>query len=437
MGRDMAWLGRLKIRTNFKKFTPFVTILVPQERVKILNYAYIDQEPVYFDLSLPRDFKKVILQFNFRNDSNNLIEIGAQTKDGWELKPLDNKILNQLTWSRLAGPNLVLYQRVNKYETISDFLDNLPDIKEIATYNYNLAYDYQMADYQANNNLSVFKQTLVDSYRFYTYLKDEDLYFDFSVADGFLPIDSKNTLVNVYNLNNDLLGTFYPENHIISVRMANLLPGAYMLEFKTEVGAETRQIITKQQYLSFVNNLNLWSPAKLVTDSKTLTFMTDKNEGLQTVTLDGEQLKIENIWEQYKTKPQYGLQEFNVPKGQMQITGDGLLAYGKKQFFNPLINKITQATDLDAEKINYIIAEYNLPQVQNDFKINSVEFNLSDKQIKDGKLRFVISIPGLMASGQGVLIKDLQITALRLPIFMGNLSDNFKEYFKLYNNAVE
>ena len=86
--QDLAWSGKLEAQTDFRKFTPFFTILKPQDRNIIGDIAYIQAEPAYFDLYLPRDFDIVVLEIEYKNEFDYPIKIGPQIGTDWELKSL-------------------------------------------------------------------------------------------------------------------------------------------------------------------------------------------------------------------------------------------------------------------------------------------------------------------------------------------------------------
>lgn len=90
--QDLAWQGELEVQTDFKEFTPFFTILKPQARNIIGEIAYIQAEPAYFDLYLPRDFDKAVLEIEYKNEFEYPIKIGAQIGSDWELKSLKNDL---------------------------------------------------------------------------------------------------------------------------------------------------------------------------------------------------------------------------------------------------------------------------------------------------------------------------------------------------------
>jgi|GEM_PF-2483589 len=111
--QDMAWTGRLEVQTDFKKFTPFFTILKPQDRNIIGDVAYIKGEPAYFDLYLPRDFDKAILEIEYKNEFGYPIQIGPNVGLEWELKDLsgdlppdENNFIIQSAKFDLEGKNI-------------------------------------------------------------------------------------------------------------------------------------------------------------------------------------------------------------------------------------------------------------------------------------------------------------------------------------------
>ncbi len=438
LSKDFALLGKLSFKTDFRKFTPFVSLLTPQERVEVFDSVYIEQEPVYFDVYLPRDFAKIDLEFTYKNFSNNLIEIGSQAGEyNWDLQPLDNKIINQLTWPKLENNNIILFQREKKFKSLAEFLNNLPPVSEIAAYNYNLDYDYKMENYQPTEQLSELDKVLNGGYEIFTYIQEEDLYFEFDLASEEIEINSENTNLYVYdNLDNNI-AIFSPNNNKIVAGLQGLPTDYYKLALSTNNFVQTKKIKTKQQYLSFVNGFDLVSPAQLITESNNLTFLAATNDGLQKIKIDQENLNIEEIWQQYNLDFEPGQKEVAIPKGNLQITGEGLFAFSQEQYFNPLFKNLYKTTDLDKENINYIITQYDLPLSKNDFNINNISFDLHDKDFDNGKLRFIISVPGLSSSAQGVLLKNLNITLSRKPIWQEGLMTNLKKYLRYYENEIK
>jgi hypothetical protein len=74
----------------------------------------------------------------------------------------------------------------------------------------------------------------------------------------------------------------------------------------------------------------------------------------------------------------------------------------------------------------------DLPSASNDYKIKSVDFDLADKNINNGKLRFMISIPEFKA-GNGIYLKNIKVTLTRQPIWQG-IGQNLLNYFTYVQN---
>ncbi|MDD5341298.1 MAG: hypothetical protein PHC97_02565 [Patescibacteria group bacterium] len=90
IARDLVWSGKLIVSTDFKEFTPYFSILKPQGLINIDSTPEVLDDPVYFDLSLPRDFQKADLEIEYKDDFKYKIKIGPNIGADWELKPLDN-----------------------------------------------------------------------------------------------------------------------------------------------------------------------------------------------------------------------------------------------------------------------------------------------------------------------------------------------------------
>ncbi|MFC1598739.1 hypothetical protein ACFL2U_01900 [Patescibacteria group bacterium] len=430
---DFAWLGKVCFQTDFKKFTPFVSILVPQERTNIKNLVNIKQEPVYFDVYLPRDFEQINLQFEYFNQDNNLLEVGMQVNENnWDLKPLENTIINRIDWPKIEDNGLILFQRENNFEFIEQFFQQMPAIEKIAVYNYDLIYDYELADYQATNKTQEIDNQLMGAYQFYTYIKEEDLFFEFK----FKTRNIKEATVYVYDLQDNLIADFSLASNLITAKLENLPEGVYKLELQTSADAITETITTKQQYISFVDSLTVIKPSQLVTNSQDLTFITYTNPGIQEISINDKQLMIEDIWQQYKIKPEAEISTIKIPNGNVEFTGAGLFAFSSKQFFNPLPAKIATDFNMINSGIDYILTYYNLPITRDSFKISNIGFDLTNEQINQGVVRFVISIPNLVNVNKGIYIKNLNGQLVRPSFWQENIKDNLIKYLKFYKNEI-
>ena len=121
-----------------------ITDLHPKKRVVDLPEDKESQrfylEPVYFDARAPRVFDRVKVNIIWQNQNQPILELGArQSRDAFAfvLKPLQNKIIDNLNWQCSRYDEIVFCQKQSKYQNLSQFF-NTPPNEEVVTYNYSL-----------------------------------------------------------------------------------------------------------------------------------------------------------------------------------------------------------------------------------------------------------------------------------------------------------
>jgi len=92
LAQDLAWSGKLEINTDFTKFSPRISILKPQPRIILAEGNKVIGEPIWFDVSLPRDFQKASLEIVYQDDYDYLFKIGSNTGADWDYKELTDII---------------------------------------------------------------------------------------------------------------------------------------------------------------------------------------------------------------------------------------------------------------------------------------------------------------------------------------------------------
>lgn len=147
--KQLALGGKMEVVYNLKTPSPFISPLRPEDRVGKIskdetgNYwqAIID-DPIYFNLIVPQKFDQATVQIIYQNKNLPIFQIGAATDlANWQyaIKPLENKILDQLTWLQIKSGEIVLWQRKKVFNTIDEFFNNTPPAGQIVVYNYDLA----------------------------------------------------------------------------------------------------------------------------------------------------------------------------------------------------------------------------------------------------------------------------------------------------------
>jgi len=101
-------------------------------------------EPVYFDINIPRSFDHVRLKIYYQNTSQPLLQIGlakvGQLSDDWsfQLQPLENQYFDKLNWFKINKGNITLWQKNKQFNTIEQFVNNIPSNQRVATFYYDL-----------------------------------------------------------------------------------------------------------------------------------------------------------------------------------------------------------------------------------------------------------------------------------------------------------
>ena len=450
--------GQISYVYDFKKDNYFISKLTPDIRVKQPkdNKQEIVGDPVYFTLRAPRRFDKAKLILKYKNNSGlPIIETGVLAdKIIWRynLQPIENRIINKLAtvWNVTQNNDVMLLQREKKYNNINEFLNNLPEINQIALYNYDLKNEFLLTDYASSSENNILDYSLRGAWQFWTYIKNENLDFSFIFQDlnknkDNDPIDLhlyyNNQLINSRHLDDD--GISDDNNKIsaeneLKLKLANLPEGAYKIELRVNDDIITKNIMTKQNRLAFINKLWLVGEnnnINLYTDSNAINAQTANPNSLQAVQLDNKELDIDQTYKQFNATTISSTTKLLIEKSDIIISGDGMFSFKKDSLINPNFKKVNANLDIDKQNINYILAKYNIPKEQDGWKIASAEFDLSRAYNEDNKYSFLISIPELRADDD---VDDwIEVDEIRMELEGETLWDKIKNKIKNAKSFVE
>lgn len=401
---------------DFKHYNDFVGNLTPADR---LSGQKIVGNPVYFSLRVPRRFESAQLTVKFKNPDNlPVIEAGVlKDKRVWQydLRPLENVAIDNLlkSWSVLWEDDIMLLQREKKYGSLKDFLAQPPLVSDIAVYNYDYRPDFILSDYQPAREARTICRPLLGAYQFYTYIKNEDLSFDFSFQDLNKNNDSDPVDILVYyqdqQIAEEKLADDGSMDRSLKLFLADMPEGAYKVSVRANNDIVTRTIATKQSKIAFINRLNLASAPEVscgrnfVTDSRKIQATTMLASSLGQVKIHqligsafSEILDINETYRQFETSQNLPtLSEVIAPSDGISFSGDGLFAFSEEEFFNPQIKKVDR--NFSPEGVNYVLARYAPPIKNDDWLLAMANFDLTNAYKEKGKHSLMISIPGLKA----------------------------------------
>jgi len=452
----------------------FIQKLQPKERVSEVDKTGCTQkiigEPVYFNLNTQRTFNQAAVTVTYQDSGqNNIIELGPQA-DEWKnyiLRPLENKIIDRLNWNKISGNGAVLYQREKKFKTIEEFLNNLPPREEILAYKYDLPQLKYIEGYQNTTGLPACQSYVLciagrlrrpeelgaprndilplrGAYQFYTYLKNEPLDFNFSFSDLNLNKDADNIKVAIYykdeqiaekNLADERGGEEERQRADagnIKLNMANLPEGFYKISVIANDDIITDKIISSQNIVSFINRIwlaeNENKPIALYSDVPEATISTLNAASLQKINVNGDSLELAETYRQFSLPTRQSQSTLKLKTGDVILSGAGVFSFSEDAFYDPDYKKMVKTTDVDEEKINYIITSYSSqnegevssPRPLDSWKTKTVSFDLTKAFRYKNNYNFIISVPGLIAEDgvdDWVEIKNIKVELKGSTIF--------------------
>lgn len=418
--------GKIVYINSFGKKNEFIQKFTPQERILLDSRSSVKiiGEPVYFSLRTPRVFEKARFTIKYKNNSDfSIIEIGPLVdKNLWRyrLKPIENKILDRLSfnWEKTREGDLLLLQRKDlpedlKFDSIDKFLNNLPMAEKIAVYNYKLEYEYIMEDYKSTEEERILDYPLRGNFSFYTYIKDEDLFFDFEITDINQNKDEDSVSLFLY-YQNQLIDSLYLEDDGISedsskktearnlkIKSIGLPEGVYKIEIKANNDIITEKIKTIQSKIAFLNKIWLHSgdkeDLKIFTDSRNINAQTINPGSLQKIKIGNQELEIGETYKIFSIGSDAGTKEIILEKDDVILSGNGMFSFFEEDFFNPKIKGLDSSLDLDAEGVDYVLAEYREPEEIGEWRVTEVDFDIAEAYREFYKNSFLISVLGLRA----------------------------------------
>lgn len=78
--------------------------------------------------------------------------------------------------------------------------------------------------------------------------------------------------------------------------------------------------------------------------------------------------------------------------------------------------RLLPSLDLDAEKIDFVIAEYQTPAREGEWTVVTVPLYPHDLLLQSRAIKFAFSVPGAGQEGKRVVIRDIRLTYKRAPL---------------------
>ena len=442
----------------------FIQKLKPKERVGEIERANCTQpilgEPVYFNVNTQRTFNEARVTFVYRDSGqNNIIEVGLQADErkNYALKPLENKIINRLNWSTLEQDGVILLQREPKFKNINEFLNNLPARNEILAYHYDLPQIKYIEGYQTSTGLLL--RQLADrndppplrgAYQFYTYIKSEPLNFKFNFSDLNINKDKDDVKIIVYYRNEPIAEKYLADERsgeeqrqrmaagAVNLNLNDLPEGFYKIAVIADDDIITDDINTAQTVVSFINRVwlggqNDKNKTIIYADAPEVTASTLNAASLQTILVNKQKLPLAETYRQFSLPTRQNKTIVQLEISDVIISGAGVFSFSANALANPDYKKMIKISDVDAEKVNYLITTYSpcgesdasTCRPQGEWKTKTISFDLTKAFRYQNNYSFIISVPGLIAGDEAD--DYVEIKSINIKLTGKSLWDKIKE----------
>lgn len=405
-------------------------------------YLEINDSPAYFNVNLPFDANYIDLDVTFEKSGPPIIQFGIPYKHEKEPQYIINTIQNDFiddlgVNTLISGEGDVMLLRnpnssidhdksfTNSANDLSDYLNEIPSEKTVATYQVNINDYFRLKDYTPNFAKKTIDTILRGSHDIVTYIEDETLDYTFYFSKR--SPSKKNDEVNVKLYHDGILVSEFEDymsvsiddgefDKKISVIRSNLPVGLYTL--KVTVGSNTniKRISTKQKYMAFKDRLfldNKEISSRYYVNSN-MVFKTSHSSGLQTVTVDGERVEIEKLNKYYGSTIDREIARVVVPKSDILIEYDGIASTEVENIRNfgtefGIVDLEDSACNSDLD-FDYVLSSYYEPQTSTSGAGNyTATLKVSDLFVENNSIKLKFIVPCLKEY-QNVRLNEIKVT---------------------------
>ncbi len=420
-------------------------------------FTQINDE-IYFDTIFPYQYQHAKVKIKFKNTSDEqLYYIGFKNQNSWHynIKLLDAPFINNLNWDKKVG-EFTLYQKTEKYNSINQFIQNMPKDLIIGKFYYDnevIGSEFSiLEDYNKSENGTTILTPLRGKHILYVYLDNEMFRMTVKLKELKWKKGDSSTTVKVSKDNdivysataqdiNDLetfiekevtiqnTGVGYPESGVYKIIID--APGDTII---TNITTNLSKVVFESPVFPVENNI-IYSdviqnsaPTIVYTGAKKIFAKTLHSQSLQTIEIvdpnfrDSVKLPITEInkdvvYESSSsiTNNKDKLRKITIPLSDSILNAiPGFISFTPEQYFQPTTYQFIAVNSYnDLDLVDILITDYINPKQEGEWKTATLEFDLKDAVIKDGKLNWVLKAPGLTEHANKIQIKELEIILVK------------------------
>jgi hypothetical protein len=462
LNQELVPSGVFEVTKRVGEPSPYIDRILPDNRVEEVGVddagdrvRTILGDPAFFFVHPHRGFDEVRTDVWFKNDGVPIVELGGLVQpDGeiYDLKPLQNTIIDHSDWDRMRDDQTVLLQREPTYDSIDAFLSDPPPRNEISTYHFDLEKPYRMDGYQPQPGTTTIDTSLRGFYTFKTYVKDEPVDFIFEYMDMNRDRGPDPVEVVLFNERNEHVKTVTAKDdgergdeafasglREVELRMDDVPEGVYRVVMRVNKDIFTRRIVTEQHKIVFLDNVYLGDhvgyredpqTTRFWTEAKSLAFQTHHAERAQDIQVGSQSVALETPFERVEHDvSESGVVRVTVPESDVIVHTTGHIAFAPDQFFNPDPIRLRHDTDFDALGVDYVIADYTPPETNGDWKVASATFDAGVLAKEEGTWKFAFSTPGIEEVEGRLNVGRIDMEWIRDPLTADQLKREIKQLF--------
>lgn len=474
---------QLRFRGERDGITMAKSIGDPEKNLKTKErYLRLTTSPVSFSFRRPFFADTMEVKIKTNDHPYPVVEIGVPWKeegsqtagDGIKFFPLDLPITDRMIASDQfeqfdERDNIVFLQKKSKQNpegmtsksqdffegnqkrliNETDFFESDLSNKRVGYFNIQPIDLYQIPGYEEMPKTLAFNQTFRGSHLIKVYIaKDRPLDFQFHFIDknqkeGPDPVriqflDVNNTIVKDWKLKDDgKTKSDFQQTDLgqTNIFLSGIPTSVYYLSIEATPDIYFTDLKTKNPLFGFVGRLVLADfdqSTELFSSATSYAFLSNRKTGLQMFDIADQTVEILEIAEPVNVAVNPGFYQFTVPKSDLVITMNGLIALHRD--VKPLISQHIEIINplSDWSVYDYILVGKDWGAKKKKTKkgdtIVSRTFDVNDlAPSKDRVMNIHLRIPGLEYGRDQVFMKEINITVKRRP---------WKEVFQIIRNKL-
>lgn len=396
-----------------------------------------------FNLETIDSLESVKLHMSYKPGQKE-IKLGIRTNESepFTYKSLFFDPINDLTWERVSQDGLTLYQKTKQFETVQDFLQNLPTDKKVGVYQIN---NNDLVPYLYPKSEQNQAKTIID-----TPFRGNAIAY-ILVPGGNLNIRTTKQDMNMYE-GEDTLNISLTKNGVkmgeatigddgfadksksqTAAQVQNLTlndakPGVYRVDFRfNSMGNDSviTNIEINQSKVVLSGSILTWNgqPATFFTASNKINASTMWLDAIQNLKVDDKaDLTIKEVQTKFgfdleKTignKPAGELYKITAPKGNINFEAT-YFSLSPESYFDPNIIKAQVLTaninKIEMEKdFDFILTSWTPKPKEDYWQVSDLDLNIDQFKSDSKKIFFSLEVPDLDRQGGSLEIRELTVS---------------------------